>query len=135
VAEPEDCNNRADAIHPNALELANGIDDNCDGTVDEGTVAFDDEGDGYTEQGGDCDDLDANLGPGGDPCGDAVAAAADSDVDSDGVNAANETDVRRGHGPTGCTTGTGSMSAWSWLLAGLLARRRRSSEASRVQAA
>jgi type IV pilus assembly protein PilY1 len=31
--------------------------------VDEGTDAYDDDGDGYTEDGGDCDDTDALVGP------------------------------------------------------------------------
>ena len=37
--------------------------DDCDGTVDEGTAAYDDDGDGYTENGGDCDDANADIYP------------------------------------------------------------------------
>jgi len=40
-----------------------GKDNNCDGTVDEGTLAYDDDGDGFTENGGDCDDSDAGISP------------------------------------------------------------------------
>jgi hypothetical protein len=43
--------------------VENGRDDDCDGTVDEGTNAYDDDGDGYTENGGDCDDTDPDIGP------------------------------------------------------------------------
>jgi hypothetical protein len=46
------------------VEVANGRDDDCDGTVDEGTSAGDDDGDSYTEDGGDCDDTDPSLSPG-----------------------------------------------------------------------
>ena len=31
--------------------------------MDEGTVRYDDDGDGYSEKGGDCDDDDANVSP------------------------------------------------------------------------
>ena len=42
--------------YPGAEELLNFVDDDCDGTADEGTAYFDDDGDGQTELVGDCDD-------------------------------------------------------------------------------
>src|SRR5690606_36791221 len=33
-----DCNDNIAAINPNAIELCNGVDDNCDGTTDEGCM-------------------------------------------------------------------------------------------------
>jgi len=47
----------ADAEHPDP----NGIDDDCDGIIDEGTIAYDDDGDGQAELDGDCNDADATV--------------------------------------------------------------------------
>jgi cysteine-rich repeat protein len=35
-APPQDCNDANPAVHPGAVELCNGIDDNCNGQIDEG---------------------------------------------------------------------------------------------------
>lgn len=62
-----DCNdgNPAGAgVNPGATEeLGNGIDDDCDGQVDQGST--DADGDGYSPGGGDCDDADGTSYPGG----------------------------------------------------------------------
>jgi hypothetical protein len=57
-----DCNDTDPAINPSAPEgdssnNGNGRDDDCDGLVDEGTNDFDDDGDGYSDNEGDCDDF------------------------------------------------------------------------------
>ena len=44
----DDCDDDDVNIYPGASEQANNVDDNCDGTVDEGTPAFDNDGDGYS---------------------------------------------------------------------------------------
>jgi hypothetical protein len=50
VANNQDCNDADAAIHPNAPEVCNGVDDDCDGSIDEGvklTFYADGDGDGY----------------------------------------------------------------------------------------
>ena len=86
VAEDTDCDDRDAAIAPDADELCNGIDDNCDGTIDENSAIdasawyLDGDGDsygdafspfyactqpaGYMADGSDCDDADAGISPG-----------------------------------------------------------------------
>lgn len=60
-----DCDDHNARVNPGRSEPTevNGIDDNCDGRVDEGTVAYDDDGDGVTELQGDCDDADPTRYP------------------------------------------------------------------------
>ncbi|MBT3217790.1 MAG: hypothetical protein HN348_01755, partial [Proteobacteria bacterium] len=62
--EQGDCDDTDSDIYPGATELPNGLDDDCDGTIDEGTYLYDDDGDGFTELEGDCDDGDADVFPG-----------------------------------------------------------------------
>ena len=59
----QDCYDINVLIYPGAPESRNGMDDDCDGTVDEGTDGYDDDGDGHTERGGDCDDTDPTVHP------------------------------------------------------------------------
>jgi uncharacterized repeat protein (TIGR02543 family) len=80
-----DCNDNVSAIHPGATELCNGIDDDCDVTIDEDVVYqdyyTDSDNDGYGDAGAspesscstvagkvannlDCDDTDADINPG-----------------------------------------------------------------------
>jgi hypothetical protein len=58
-----DCDDTDDETRPGAPELADWKDNDCDRTVDEGTRHYDDDGDGYTEDGGDCNDATASIGP------------------------------------------------------------------------
>ncbi|MFN7145726.1 MAG: MopE-related protein, partial [Myxococcota bacterium] len=59
-----DCDDADPSVRPGAPEYANGVDDDCDGAVDEGTTNVDDDADGFTEGDGDCDDGDPDTWPG-----------------------------------------------------------------------
>jgi hypothetical protein len=78
-----DCSDSDTAIHPGAVEICDGIDNDCDGEIDEGVIATfhpDGDGDGYGDPGAsedacepetgwvpdatDCDDTDADVHPG-----------------------------------------------------------------------
>jgi hypothetical protein len=84
VAESGDCDDSDAAVHPDQLETCNGLDDDCDGAVDDTGVVLiwypDLDGDGYGDDagqsegacppggqvtvGGDCDDTSAEVNPG-----------------------------------------------------------------------
>ncbi|NCY03700.1 MAG: hypothetical protein EBX36_12540 [Planctomycetia bacterium] len=55
-----DCDDNSALSNPNAMELCNGADDNCNGINDEG---FDTDGDGFTSCNGDCNDQNAAMNP------------------------------------------------------------------------
>lgn len=66
-----DCNDTRADIYPGApenaagnLEQGDGVDNDCDSEIDEGTKDGDDDGDGWTEAGGDCNDMAPEENPG-----------------------------------------------------------------------
>ena len=83
VSNSTDCNDANASVHPGATEVCNGIDDNCNGQIDEGvktTFYADADGDGYGNSGSsvqacsapagyvsnstDCNDANKNIHPG-----------------------------------------------------------------------
>jgi hypothetical protein len=75
-----DCNDGDADVSPDADEIAdNGVDDDCDGVVDTGSV--DPDGDGYTEAGGDCEPSDPKSYPGAPEVADGVDNDCDGIVD------------------------------------------------------
>lgn len=79
----DDCDDANPNVNPGVPESSapNGVDDNCDGRVDEGTVAFDDDGDGFTELQGDCDDGDPATYPGARELPDCRDQDCDGEID------------------------------------------------------
>ena len=76
---PADCNDNDPAINPGATEVCDGVDNNCDGTIDEGCGCTDGDGDGYDDVacgGTDCNDNDSAINPG-------VAEICDDFIDND----------------------------------------------------
>jgi len=92
----DDCDDADVNTYPGATEQADGVDNDCDGTVDEGTTLYDDDGDGFSEVEGDCDDDNSLLAPidadgdgftlCDDDCDDSDPLLTPSDFDQDGVS-------------------------------------------------
>ncbi len=89
---PWDCDDDDPAIHPAREEAADGVDQDCDGTIDEGTAAFDDDEDGFTEDEGDCDDSEAGISPDAEEAPDGVDGDCDGTVDEGTTRADDDGD-------------------------------------------
>lgn len=116
----EDCSEGDPAIHPGAEEVCNEVDDDCDGSIDEGTpqlfwhIDADDDGhgeddsdvlacrapEGYVADATDCDDTDATVYSGApelcdgldNNCDGTVDEGVWPDADADGVPTCTDCD-------------------------------------------
>jgi hypothetical protein len=98
----EDCDDTDDTVHPDAQELCNGVDDDCDGDTDEDAIDAstwypDHDGDGFGSEvvlsqacsqpsdhvgvGGDCDDGDDEVSPDATETCDGIDNDCDGEVD------------------------------------------------------
>ena len=100
-----DCNDNNAQINPDAVEVEDGVDNDCDGSIDEGSNSFDDDNDGFSENEGDCNDSDATIYPG----------APDSACD--GIN--NDCDEQFDEDYASFTCGVGACEAQSACVDGI----------------
>jgi len=89
---PFDCNEEDPSIPRPEEPLPTGVDEDCDGIVDEGTTAYDDDGDGLSEEDGDCNDADPTVSPERPELPDCKDNDCDGQVD-DGVKRASTPDA------------------------------------------
>lgn len=101
-----DCDDTSGEAHPGAEELCDGLDNDCNGTIDDGfdtdgdgsSDCVDDDGDGITEEQGDCDDNDGGVGPGEADVCDGLDNDCDgtpdngTDTDNDGTSDCTDDD-------------------------------------------
>ncbi len=144
----KECDDASAAVNPDAVEVCNGIDDDCDGTTDEGaadasTWYADADADGYTEptislvacappEGfaeasatADCDDNDANTSPAGHDVPDDGIDQDCSGEDATPPHAGGETGQGGDTAEPGCDCHAGGSAWLSAVLPGALAFRRR----------
>ena len=100
--DDEDCDDASSTTHPYAEELCDGVDNNCNGEIDEGVLQefyYDGDGDGfgneedwieacqaideYVPNGNDCDDEDETSYPSASERCDGIDNDCDGDIDED----------------------------------------------------
>jgi len=81
ASTPPDCDDTDRNTYPEAAEVNDLADNNCNGLIDEDTDGYDDDGDAFTEQEGDCNDFNSQAYPGAPERGDGVDNDCDGLVD------------------------------------------------------
>jgi hypothetical protein len=96
-----DCRDNDPTSNPGKLEIIDGLDNDCDGIADNHTSQYDDDGDGYSEDQGDCNDDEqadgALIGP------DAIEVNENADGDPELID--NDCDGMVDEGEPPCPTG------------------------------
>lgn len=134
-AAPSDCDDSSAAINPNASEICNSLDDDCDGAIDEDAIDqqnyyADSDGDGYGDSpsvftcnapagyvadNGDCDEANVAINPGETDLCDGLDNDCSGSIDDGGLCPCDSFNYN-GHNYLFCTTEVDWQAAWDACL-------------------